>query len=86
MVVEVPGHTPGSIAIYLPGERVLFTGDNIASVEGRPILGPFNVARHDAIASFRKLAQLNVEIACFGHGDPIVRNAGAALNAAAARL
>lgn len=86
MVVEVPGHTPGSIAIYLPGERVLFAGDNIASVDGRPILGPFNVARHDAIASFRKLAQLNVEIACFGHGDPILRDAGAALNAEAKRL
>jgi glyoxylase-like metal-dependent hydrolase (beta-lactamase superfamily II) len=85
-VVEVPGHTPGSIAVYLPTERVLFTGDNVASMDGRAILGPFNVARKDAIASFRKLAKLEVEVACFGHGDPIVASAGAALRKSAARL
>ncbi len=85
-VIEVPGHTPGSIAIHLPAERVLFAGDNVASVNGRPILGPFNVARKDAIASFRRLAELDVEIACFGHGDPILRDAGRALRDTAARL
>lgn len=86
VVVEVPGHTPGTIAVYLPTERVLFTGDNVASVENLPILGPFNVATQDAIASFRKLAELEVDIACFGHGDPIVASAGAALRRTAARL
>ena len=82
----MPGHTPGSIAIYLPDERVLFTGDNVASLAGRPILGPFNVARQGAIESFRRLAQMDVEIACFGHGDPIVGDAHAALLDAADRL
>lgn len=85
-VIEVPGHTPGSIAIHLPAERLLFTGDNIASVEGRAILGPFNVARQGAIRSFRRLAELDVEIACFGHGDPILGRAGRALRNAGARL
>jgi glyoxylase-like metal-dependent hydrolase (beta-lactamase superfamily II) len=75
-VIEVPGHTPGSIAIHLPDERVLLTGDNVASLGGRAILGPFNVVRQDAIASFRRLAEMDVDIACFGHGDPIVGNAG----------
>ncbi len=27
-VVHVPGHTPGSIVLYLPGEKLLLTGDN----------------------------------------------------------
>ena len=85
-VIEVPGHTPGSIAVYLPDERVLLTGDNVASLGGRPILGPFNVARHKAIESFRRLARMDVEIACFGHGDPIVGDAHAALFDAADRL
>jgi glyoxylase-like metal-dependent hydrolase (beta-lactamase superfamily II) len=85
-VIEVPGHTPGSIAIYLPDERVLLTGDNVASLGGRAILGPFNVDRQDAIASFRRLAELDFEIACFGHGDPIVRDASDALLDAANRL
>ena len=85
-VVEAPGHTPGSIAIYFPDERVLLTGDNIASLGSQPILGPFNVARGDAIASFHKLTHLDVDIACFGHGAPLVGEASSALRAAAARL
>jgi hypothetical protein len=62
------------------------TGDNIASLGGKAILGPFNVDRHSAIASFRRLAEMDVDIACFGHGDPIVREASHALLDAANRL
>jgi glyoxylase-like metal-dependent hydrolase (beta-lactamase superfamily II) len=86
VVFRIPGHTPGSIAIYLPSSRVLFTGDNVASVARRPILGPFNVARPEAIVSFRRLAALDVDTACFGHGDPIIGAAGATLRKAAERL
>jgi len=85
-VIEVPGHTPGSIAIHLPDERVLLTGDNVASLEGTVILGPFNVARQDAIASFKRLAEMDVEIACFGHGDPIVADARQALHESASKF
>jgi glyoxylase-like metal-dependent hydrolase (beta-lactamase superfamily II) len=81
-VVHVPGHTPGSIARYLPAHRLLFTGDTIAAVEGKPILGPFNVDRALAKESFRRQAALDVDIACFGHGEPIVGGAGEALRAA----
>lgn len=85
-VVHVPGHTPGSIAIYLSRHRVLFTGDNVASVGGEPILGPFNLDRKEAIASFERLASLDAEVACFGHGDPIVSAAAARLRFAALRV
>ena len=86
VVLSIPGHTPGSIAIHLPRERLLFTGDNIASLGDRPILGPFNVDRDEAIASFRRLAALDVDIACFGHGSPIAADASRSLRRAAARL
>jgi len=86
LVVEVPGHTPGSIAIHLPTERLLFTGDNVASLERRAILGPFNVDRSDAVKSFRTLSQLDVDTACFGHGEPILTDASSALRRAAAGL
>jgi glyoxylase-like metal-dependent hydrolase (beta-lactamase superfamily II) len=85
-VIEVPGHTTGSIAVHLPDERVLLTGDNVASLGGMPILGPFDVARQEAIESFRRLAAIDVEIACFGHGDPILADAHKALLNAAGRL
>jgi glyoxylase-like metal-dependent hydrolase (beta-lactamase superfamily II) len=74
-IVTIPGHTRGSIGVLLPGLGVLFTGDSIASTDSAPILGPLNLNTADAIEAVRKQAQLNFEIACVGHGRPIVGNA-----------
>ncbi|KNB53191.1 MBL fold metallo-hydrolase [Streptomyces caatingaensis] len=84
-VVGVPGHTPGSIALHLPEARVLFTGDTIARYPD-VILGTFNTDRAQAVASFRRQAALDADVACFGHGAPLVGGAGEALRAAAERL
>jgi len=83
-VVAVPGHTDGSVALYLPGPRVLFTGDAVANVGGRTILGVFNTDRKRAVDSFHRLAELDVQTAVFGHGDPLTADAWAVLRAAAA--
>jgi glyoxylase-like metal-dependent hydrolase (beta-lactamase superfamily II) len=53
-IVAVPGHTPGSIALLVPHLGVLCTGDAIATYEGAPILGPFNIDRLGAIESIPK--------------------------------
>jgi glyoxylase-like metal-dependent hydrolase (beta-lactamase superfamily II) len=84
-VLAVPGHTEGSIAIHLPRHGVLFTGDTIANVE-TVMLGVFNQDRTRTVASFRRLAALDVDTACFGHGEPIVAGAGEQLRRAAATL
>jgi glyoxylase-like metal-dependent hydrolase (beta-lactamase superfamily II) len=82
-VIGAPGHTDGSIAIHVPSQRLLFTGDSVATgPSGRVILGPFNVDREQAIATFRALADLDVDTACFGHGDPVRTDASAALRSA----
>ena len=82
----MPGHTDGSIAIHLPAHRLLFTGDAAARApDGRVILGPFNVDRAEAISSFRKLAGFDVDVACFGHGDPVLADGSAALREATER-
>jgi glyoxylase-like metal-dependent hydrolase (beta-lactamase superfamily II) len=86
VVVGVPGHTPGSMALFLPQVKMLFTGDVIAS-DGRDLLlGIFNVDRAAAIESVRKVAGLDIETACFGHGPPLVGGAGARIRALAASL
>lgn len=82
-VVAAPGHTDGSIGLYLPAEGVLFTGDTVAHFENRVVLGPFDLDRDRAMASFRVLAELDADIACFGHGDPVVGGASASLRSAA---
>lgn len=70
-ILAIPGHTDGSIAIHLPSRGVLFTGDTIANV-GTVMLGTFNQDRAQTVTAFKRLAELDVETACFGHGEPIV--------------
>ncbi|KUH99313.1 MBL fold metallo-hydrolase [Mycobacterium sp. IS-3022] len=84
-ILSVPGHTEGSIAIHLPRHGVLLTGDTIANV-GTVMLGTFNQDRARTVASFGRLAALDVDTACFGHGEPIVSGAGARLREVAATL
>ena len=86
-VLHVPGHTDGSIALHLSEAAVLFTGDTIAESRGTVILGVFNLDRAAAVASMRRQADLeDVEVACFGHGDPVLADAGKRLREAAAEL
>lgn len=84
-ILSAPGHTDGSIAVHLPEHRVLFTGDTIANVN-RVMLGTFNLDKGKTIGSMRALADLDVDLACFGHGEPIVSGAGERLREAAATL
>ena len=85
MVLAAPGHTPGSIAVLFTEARVLVACDAIASQESEPILGVFNSDPAQAIASFRNLAALDVEIACFGRGAPVLGDARTQLEQVAAR-
>jgi glyoxylase-like metal-dependent hydrolase (beta-lactamase superfamily II) len=85
-VIATPGHTDGSIAIHLPEPGVLFTGDTVAHIDGQVMLGVFNIDRAQTADSFRMLAQVETDLVCVGHGDPITDGAAAALRAAAAQL
>ncbi|MEV7976582.1 MBL fold metallo-hydrolase [Streptomyces sp. NPDC086519] len=84
-VVHVPGHTHGSVALHLPAYGVLFTGDAVAAAPatGAVMPGVFNLDRDEAVASFRLLATLDTETACFGHGDPLITGAARALRESA---
>ena len=74
-VLAIPGHTEGSIAVYLPEYGVLFAGDTIANVS-EVMLGVFNQDPARAVASFQRMAALDVETVCVGHGEPIQGDAG----------
>jgi glyoxylase-like metal-dependent hydrolase (beta-lactamase superfamily II) len=81
-VIATPGHTAGSVAALFPADRVVVAGDAIASHAGRPMLGVFNSDPPAAMESFCRLASLDVEIACFGHGEPVLAGANTALTRA----
>lgn len=70
-VLETPGHSPGSICIYWPSHKALFTGDVVFEMG----VGRTDLPGGDSqalISSIEKLAELEVEILLPGHGNPIV--------------
>jgi glyoxylase-like metal-dependent hydrolase (beta-lactamase superfamily II) len=81
-VVHAPGHTPGQLAVWLEDRRILVAADAIASHEGNPMPGVFNIDPEQTAATALELAALDPDIACFGHGEPLVVDAGARLRAA----
>ena len=77
VVLEVPGHAPGHIAFWRAEDRVLVLGDVLtnSSEAGRVRLAePRRIYTPDPALNRRsawKLAQLQPEIICFGHGPPL---------------
>ncbi len=70
-VLETPGHSPGSICIYWPARRALFTGDVVFEMG----VGRTDFPGGDSkalVGSIEKLASLDVEILLPGHGNPLV--------------
>ena len=69
-VILTPGHSPGSICLYWPEKKVLFTGDVVFSQSiGRTDL-PGGSGRQ-LKESISRLAELDVEVLCPGHGDVV---------------
>ena len=86
-VVEVPGHSPGHVAYWREADRLLIAGDvwfNLNLVTFKPGLRQppwaFTVDPGRNRRSMHRLADLEPDIACFGHG-PIVRDAAPKLRA-----
>jgi glyoxylase-like metal-dependent hydrolase (beta-lactamase superfamily II) len=72
-VVATPGHTPGSMGLLLERSGVLFAGDTIINnVDrlSRPL--PFGGDRRQSEQSLLKIAELEFDVCCFGHGPPLV--------------
>ncbi|MCS7219725.1 MAG: MBL fold metallo-hydrolase [Anaerolineae bacterium] len=79
--IYTPGHCAGHLAFYHPEARVLIAGDALSHHNGRLALGPalFIEDHVAALRSLARLARLDVEILCCGHGEPILREAQAKL-------
>ena len=72
MVLDVPGHSPGHIALWRESDRTLVCGDvffNLPSLRPPPRMLTFDPERNRA--SMRRLAELRPAVALFGHGPPL---------------
>lgn len=73
-VLYTPGHTPGSICLYDPAKRVLFSGDTAFPMAGDEILlpapDPEGGDLEELVESIRMLLHLEIEAVLPGHLFP----------------
>lgn len=71
-ILHTPGHTAGSISLFLPKERLTIIGDLLSNTYGLSLPSrAFTVDMVKEIKSINRVANLEFEMACFGHGLPI---------------
>ena len=69
-IIHTPGHTMGSLCVYLQEDKVLFTGDNILGL-GTTVISPNEGDMASYIGSLQKMLNYNIETICPGHGPEI---------------
>ena len=72
--IHVPGHTDGSICLFLPDHKTIVVGDAMQYKFGRRLTPPARAVTQDpdqALRSLRRLLDLDFETICFGHFPPI---------------
>jgi len=83
-VIHTPGHTPGHLAFYWPERKVLLSGDAFVTW---PLITPgWRCTMLNEVQSWQSLdrmAALDVDIICPGHGDAIAHNGKEVLKALA---
>ena len=82
-VVHLPGHTAGSIALFLPEQKLVIVGDALQYKLGRRLSPPAAGVTEDpalALQSLRKLLGLDFDALCFSHFPPMRSGAYAAFS------
>lgn len=73
-VLEVPGHTPGSLAFWRSSDRVLVVGDaawNLLPGRASPVPAGFGSDHAATRRSLDRLVELEPHVVAFGHGTPL---------------
>ena len=78
-VIHTPGHTPGSISLFSVKEKLLIVGDALNNRHKNIRLPPKMVSTDltQAVDSVKRIAQLDFDVLCFGHGRPLTKDASA---------
>ncbi len=79
--IETPGHSAGQVSLlWRRHGGVLFTADACINMRGLD-LAAAQEDIEETLRSLHKLCRLDFEIACFGHGPPIMSSADQAFRA-----
>lgn len=80
-ILHTPGHTPGSISLFLEKERLVIIGDVLSNTAGLSLPSKaFTINLAQEINSIKRVASLDFDLICFGHGLPLIRNARSAVS------
>jgi cyclase len=71
-VLYLPGHTPASLGVYLPVERILFAGDNIVNNEHPTMVHANTLAWIDTL---HRIQRMEVDLLVPGAGEPCGKDA-----------
>jgi glyoxylase-like metal-dependent hydrolase (beta-lactamase superfamily II) len=84
-VIHTPGHTPGSLCLYAPAQRLLIVGDLLQRVGGAVTYPNYFFTDDMGLArrSIARLAELDVETILFSHYPPVRQGGRDALRALA---
>ena len=70
-IIHTPGHTDGSVSVYIPGEALL-VGDALRTTENGSLrLPPMTLDLEKAKESIRKISALSYACLLPGHGPPL---------------
>src|SRR5436190_14916687 len=74
-VILVPGHSPGSAVLHVPGKDALLVGDaiateSVANGSSGPMIAPFSADPAQALASLDRLDGIEARWVLPGHGQP----------------
>jgi glyoxylase-like metal-dependent hydrolase (beta-lactamase superfamily II) len=86
-IIHTPGHTPGSIIVYLEKYKLLIVGDLL--VHGENLYLPsraFTVDKQAEFNSIQKVTHIDFDMVGFGHGPPILADAHSQVQAFAEEL
>ena len=77
-VVHLPGHTPGSVGLYLPRKGIVIVGDALQHKFGWRLYPPapgVTQCPDTAMRSLERLLALDFHTICFSHFPPLRKNA-----------
>lgn len=75
-ILHMPGHTPGSLCLFLEQEGLVIVGDVLVHRFGlRLPTRFFTVDIAQEIQSVKRLAEVDFEVIAFGHGSPLMHRA-----------
>ena len=72
--IHIPGQCAGQLAFLWPRRKLLFAADACSNMTGLGLSLGYE-SLQNGLDSLRKLAALDFDIACFGHGKPIMSGA-----------